>query len=218
MSTVQLHLGDCLSVLPTLAAGSVDAVITDPPYGIGENNDRNMSRANAAAAIDYGAFSWDSKRADPEAIANILRVSVSQVIFGGNYLADLLPPSQGWIVWDKERTGDFADFEMAWTSHDRASKIFRYMWSGMIKAKPEKRFHPTQKPLALMEWVIENYTTRGDTVLDPFMGSGTTGVACMKLGRNFIGIEKDAGYFAIAKKRIEQAQAQLTLPLFGVTP
>ena len=211
MPTVTLHLGDCLEVLPTLAA---DVTVIDPPYGIGESNERNLSRAKAAAAVDYGNFDWDRRRV-PEHVALAVSRANNAVVFGGNYYTDILPASSGWVVWDKENSGDFADFEMAWTSYNRASRIFRYMWNGMIKAKPEQRFHPTQKPLALMEWVIENYTRPGDVVLDCFMGSGTTGVACMKLGRNFIGIEKDAGYFKIAERRIAEAQAQLALPLFA---
>ena len=204
-----LYQGDCLDILPTLAAGSIDAVITDPPYGIGESQARVLSRTNAAAVIDYGAFTWDSERIDMEAIRQILRVSRSQVIFGGNHFADMLPPSSGWVVWDKQNTGDFSDCELAWTSHAKGVRIVRYMWNGMIKAKPEKRYHPTQKPLDVMRWVIANYTRPGDTVLDPYMGSGTTGVAALMEGRNFIGIELDAKYYAIAERRIANAQPPL---------
>ncbi len=125
-----------------------------------------------------------------------------------------MPPSPGWIVWDKlNGANDFADCELAWTSYRRAVRKIAYMWNGMIKQKPEERFHPTQKPLAVMLWVIENYTKPGDTILDPFMGSGTTGVACVQLGRNFIGIEIDARYFAIAQKRIADAEKQIIMPL-----
>ena len=155
---VTLYCADCLDVLPTLEAGSVDAVITDPPYGIGENNKKNLSRNRGAHSIDYGEFSWDEQCVDDEIIVLFLKVSEKQVIFGGNYYAHLLPASAAWIVWDKQNSGDFADFEMAWTSKKCAARMFRYMWNGMIKQKPEIRYHPTQKPLALMEWVINNYT------------------------------------------------------------
>jgi DNA modification methylase len=110
-------------------------------------------------------------------------------------------------------SGDFADCELAWTSHKKAVRKFAYMWNGMIKQKPEERYHPTQKPLALMLWVLENYTNEGNTIFDPFMGSGTTGVACVQTGRNFIGCEIDPGYFEIAKKRIEAAQLQIRMEI-----
>lgn len=190
--------------------GSVDCVITDPPYGIGENNEKNLARVSLALpkarGKDYGHYEWDRKRVGREYFDEIRRVSKHQVIFGGNYYTDYLLPSSSWIVWDKENTGDFADCELAWTSHKRAVRQFKWRWNGFIRGyggKKEERFHPTQKPVALMEWIVKNYTKSGDTILDPFMGSGTTGVACMKLGRGFIGIEINEDYFEIAKKRIE---------------
>jgi DNA modification methylase len=206
---VQLHLGDCLDFMRTMAGKSVDAVITDPPYGIGENRTAVMSRRKLAKPIDYGEFDWDEQPATAEQISEMRRLSINQVIFGGNYFE--LPPSSSWIVWDKQNSGDFADCELAWTSHKKAVRKFTYMWNGMIKQKPEKRYHPTQKPLELMEWVLLNYTKEGDTIFDPFMGSGTTGVACVQTGRNFIGCEIDPGYFKIAEKRIHDAQQQLRL-------
>lgn len=210
MSEVTLHLGDCLEYMKTMEAGSVDAVVTDPPYGIGESGKKNASRQQKAKPIDYGLYCWDIK-ITPEHLHEVRRVSQEQVIFGGNYYADQLPPSSSWIVWDKMNSGDFADCELAWTSHKKAVRKFTYMWNGFIKQKPEKRYHPTQKPLDLMKWILENYTKPGDTIFDPFMGSGTTGVACVQLGRNFIGCEIDPGYFAIAEKRIKEAQMQLRL-------
>ena len=207
-----LYQGDCLDILPTLPAGAVDAVITDPPYGIGENHSKVASRGKLAKPIDYGTFNWDNKKVSPNTIKQILRVSNSQVIFGGNYYADLLPASSSWIVWDKQNgANDFADCELAWTSHKKAVRKYTYLWNGMIKQNPEKRFHPTQKPLALMEWVINNYTKPRDVILDPFMGSGTTGVAAMRTGRKFIGIELEPEYFNIAAERIKNAAGDFTL-------
>ena len=187
-------------------------MITDPPYGIGENHSKVASRGKLAKPIDYGTFNWDNKKVSPNTIKQILRVSNSQVIFGGNYYADLLPASSSWIVWDKQNgANDFADCELAWTSHKKAVRKYTYLWNGMIKQKPEKRFHPTQKPLALMEWVINNYTKPRDVILDPFMGSGTTGVAAMRTGRKFIGIELEPEYFNIAAERIKNAAGDFTL-------
>lgn len=208
---IDLRLGDCLEILPTLASGSVDVVITDPPYGIGESSVKNSTRSKIVSVKNYGEYSWD-KKLDRVYIDAILRAARNQVIFGGNYYANWLPPSPSWIVWNKLNSGDFADCELAWTSHKRAIRKYDYMWNGCFKQHPEERYHPTQKPLSLMLWIIENYTSSGDTILDPFMGSGTTGVACVQTGRNFIGIELDPHYYEIAKRRIEQAQRQMILP------
>jgi len=199
-----LYLGDCLEIMPTL--GKVDAVVTDPPYGIGEAAGKNASRSNLAVAKDYGVDSWDDETAD-EAIALAVSISQSQIIFGGNYYN--LPPAKCWLVWDKENgANDFADAELAWTSLDKAIRLKRYMWNGMLRANKEKRGdHPTQKPIGIMEWCLD-FVPDAKTVLDPFMGSGTTGVACMNLGRSFIGIEKEPKYFDIACERIRMAQAQ----------
>ena len=210
---VTLHLGDCLEYMRTMPDRCVDAVITDPPYGINENGRKNVKRGKIAKPRDYGDYRWDAERISRNAIDEIRRVSVEQVIFGGNYYTDFLPVSTSWIVWDKLNSGDFADCELAWTSHKRAVRRYAYMWNGMIKQMPEDRYHPTQKPLSLIKWILENYTQSNNVVFDPFMGSGTTGVACVQMGRKFIGCEIDPGYFAIAEKRIREAQMQLRLPM-----
>jgi site-specific DNA-methyltransferase (adenine-specific)/modification methylase len=198
-----LYLGDCLEILPTL--GKVDAVVTDPPYGIGEAAGKNASRGHLAVAKDYGVDSWDDQTAD-DAVALCRSISLQQIIFGGNYYA--MPPASCWLVWDKENgANDFADCELAWTNLPIAVRRIRYMWNGMLRANKEKRGdHPTQKPVGVMQWAI-NFT-KGSTVLDPFMGSGTTGVACANLGRKFIGIEIEPKYFDIACERIAAAYAQ----------
>jgi len=198
-----LYLGDCLEILPTL--DKVDAVITDPPYGIGEAAGNNVRRGKLAIAKDYGVDSWDNCTADA-AVALAITKANQAIIFGGNYYH--LPPSSCWLVWDKENgVTDFADAELAWTNLSKAVRLKRYMWNGMLRANNEKRGdHPTQKPIGVMEWAINQ--TSGETILDPFMGSGTTGVACMNLGRKFIGIEIEPKYFDIACERIDQAQRQ----------
>jgi DNA modification methylase len=198
---ITLFCGDCLEVMPTL--GRVDAVLTDPPYGIGENNEKNLTRGNAAAPKDYGHYSWDAKPASIEHINAIREISKHQIIFGGNYF-DGLPATSCWLVWDKMNTGDFADCELAWTNLRKAVRRIQWRWNGMIRQGNEERFHPTQKPLEVMKWCL-GFLPDAQTILDPFMGSGTTGVACVKLGRKFIGIELDEGYFDIACKRIEDA-------------
>jgi len=198
-----LYLGDCMDVLPTL--DKVDAVICDPPYGINENSKKVASREKLAAATDYGFFDWD-KAPPPDALIELIRTKGQhQAFFGGNYFT--LPPTSCWLVWDKMNSGDFADCELMWTNWTKAVRRLQWRWNGMIRQGNEPRYHPTQKPLEVMKWVIE-LCPKSDTILDPFMGSGTTGVAAIQLGRKFIGIEREPKYFDIACKRIEQAAAQ----------
>lgn len=198
-----LYLGDCMEILPTLER--VDSLVTDPPYGINENHQKVASRTNMAAARDYGEFTWDKAPPSQELIDAIREKADFAAIFGGNYFH--LPPSSCWLVWDKLNTGDFADCELAWTNWPKAVRRIQWLWNGMIRQGGEGRFHPTQKPLEVMKWVI-GLCPKADTILDPFMGSGTTGVAAIQMGRKFIGIEREPKYFDIACKRIEQAAAQ----------
>lgn len=198
-----LYLGDCLEILPTL--GKVDAVITDPPYGINEAAGKNKSRTKLAIAKDYGNDDWDNAPPSADLIASVLAAGKWQALFGGNYFG--LPASSCWLVWDKLNSGDFADCELAWTNWPQAVRRICWRWNGMIRQGNEQRYHPTQKPLEVMKWVID-LCPKADTVLDPFMGSGTTGLAALSLGRKFIGIEREPKYFDIACRRIEQAANQ----------
>ena len=198
-----LYLADCRDVLPTLP--KVDAVITDPPYGINAARTRNSQKDGW---VDYGVDGWDLKRPDPAVFPLLLQAGHEQIVWGGNYFTDLLPPTMQWFVWDKgQRDFSLADCELAWSSQCRAARIFNYSRSAALQDGKE---HPTQKPIALMVWCIAQ-AGNPSTVLDPFMGSGTTGVACMNLGRKFIGIEREPKYFDIACRRIENAQRQVRL-------
>jgi site-specific DNA-methyltransferase (adenine-specific)/modification methylase len=201
-----LYLGDCAEILPTLK--QFDAVVTDPPYGIGESKGRNKTRGKLATSKDYGNDDWDNEPIDKQAIDLIRNLSKWQIIFGGNYFE--LPPTKCWLIWDKENGAtDFADAEMAWTNLNKAVRLKRYMWHGMLRANKEPRGdHPTQKPVGIMEWAISHLPTETQTIIDPYMGSGTTGVACVKMGKSFVGIEREQKYFDIACKRIELAYAQ----------
>jgi site-specific DNA-methyltransferase (adenine-specific)/modification methylase len=199
-----LYLGDCAEVLSMI--DKVDAVITDPPYGINENSKKVASRGNMAAPKDYGHFDWDKSPPSDELIELIRTKGKYQAFFGGNYFT--LPPTSCWLVWDKlNGDNDFADCELAWTNWHKAVRRLQWRWNGMIRQGNEERYHPTQKPLEVMKWVIE-LCPKSDTILDPFMGSGTTGVAAIQLGKKFIGIEREKQYFDIACKRIEQAVSQ----------
>jgi DNA modification methylase len=206
-----LYLGDCLEVMPTL--GTVDAVVTDPPYGIGETGCNSRQKLGVSRLgtktrlVNYEKKQWDSTPCSAEQIAAMRGCSKWQVIFGGNYF--VLPPTSCWLVWDKKNgASDFADCELAWTNLPKAVRRIEFMWNGMLRAGGEARDdHPTQKPVAVMRWCIQHIPD-ADTILDPFMGSGTTGVACVKLGRKFTGIELDDEYFDIACRRIEAAYKQ----------
>mgnify|MGYP002813257839 CR=1 FL=1 len=203
--------GDCLAVMRDFAPGSFDAVITDPPYGVNYNpcgGDGAVPRRNFSRVVG------DDKAFDPAPFLSFPTV----VLFGANHYADRLPASSEWIVWDKRcgmASSDMADCEFVWTNRGGPARIFRHLWVGMIRASEngERKLHPTQKPLALMRWIVERYTEPGQRVLDPFCGSGTTGVACAKLGRDFVGIEISEEYAAIARRRIEAATRQGKLGL-----
>ena len=200
-----VYCEDCLEAMRKLPDKSC-VVITDPPYGIGESNERNATRINLAQPTNYGHYDWDKKPATPEQIAELMRAGFSHCVFGGNYFH--LPPATCWIVWDKDNTGDFADCELAWTSFPGAVRKFKWRWNGMLQEKggrdKEIRQHPTQKPLPLMRWIIEKYTQPDDIILDPFAGSGTTLVAAKQLGRKFLGFEIEPKYVEICKQRLAQ--------------
>lgn len=203
---VTLYLGDCREILPTL--GKVDAVVTDPPYGINENERKIASRGKLATPTDYGVVEWDKKPIDADLVALIRKVSEWQIIFGGNYFEGLGPTSC-WLIWDKKNgANDFADCELAWTNLPKAVRRIEWLWNGMIRKGNDVREHPTQKPEGVMKWCIEHIPPPATLILDPFFGSGTTGVAAVKLGRKFIGIEIDEHYFSIACRRIADALKQ----------
>jgi DNA modification methylase len=187
----RLILADCRDVLPTL--GKVDAVVTDPPYGIG-------IAANPVRQ-KHEKRDWDNQPPNRELINQCLEIGKTAIIWGGNYFD--LPPTQKILVWDKIQPADFslAMLEIAWTNIGGPAKMFRQSVTGYSKD------HPTQKPVQLMQWCL-SFLPDADTILDPFMGSGTTGVACVNLGRKFIGIELDPDYFEIACKRIYEAYKQ----------
>ena len=194
--SVTLYCGDCLSLLPGLKA---DAVVTDPPYGIGVCR---MTLGNGHRRVFRGNESWDDSA---PCLDSLIEFGVPSVIWGGNHFS--LPVSRGWLVWDKG-TGDndFADCELAWTNTDSAIRKVFCSWVGRnAKERGDfDRHHPTQKPIAVMEWSIGRVSRNDcDTILDPFMGSGTTGVASVRTGRRFIGIELEPKYFDIAVRRIK---------------
>jgi DNA modification methylase len=203
---MNLILADCLPELRKMRTKSISLLLTDPPYGIGHGTQR-------AANSCYRFFvpkPWDRAIPSPEVFQEMLRVGSQHVIWGGNFYAHILPPSGAWLVWHK-MDGlpplQYTECEMAWTSCGTKSKVFNCRHRGSLKDSKETPVaHPTQKALKVMKWCIELFSKPGDTILDPFMGSGTTGVACALLGRNFIGIERDPEYLHMAKRRIALAK------------
>lgn len=193
-----LYCGDCMDALPLI--GMVDAVITDPPYGIGFS----AQPTKAQRANGMQPESWDDVAV--QGIDLLRATGEIQIIWGGNYYA--LPPTRGWLSWFKpDAPPSMANFELAWTNQDRNA---RQLSVSISATNAERVGHPTQKPLALMRWTIDQAgpTDKVRSIADFYMGSGTTGVAAIQLGRKFIGIERDERYFDIACKRIEQAVAQ----------
>lgn len=204
-----IYHGDCREILPQLEP--VDLVLTDPPYGLGENRRRVMSRGRKSAKCpgayvrDYGDHDWDTP-VPLELLSVVIEKGTNAIVFGGNFYA--LPHTKCWLVWDKLMTGDFAPCELAWTNLPGAVRRITHCWNGIQRLGNEDRFHPTQKPLHVMAWCIgqadAKTKTRIGSVLDPFMGSGTTLRAAKDLGRRVIGIELEEKYCEIAAKRMRQ--------------
>ena len=206
----RLILGDCREILPTL--GKVDAVVTDPPYGIGyahSSGGRAVVSRRLPARRHAQPIVGDDEAFDPSEWLTFPEV----IMWGADHYASMLPHGR-WLAWDKisgaSLVDSFSDVEFAWHSKPGAARIISYLWKGVLQdgEKGAQRWHPTQKPIAVMAWCIKQLRRPAEFILDPFMGSGTTGVACVKLGRKFIGIEIDENYFDIACRRIEKAYAQ----------
>lgn len=217
---ITIYHGDCWEILtsallPLPEIYPIDLVVTDPPYGIGA--DRNL-RANTqygaavAPSRDYGDGTWDFEPPSCETISAIIGIARYAIIWGGNHLG-MLPSSSCWLVWDKDNGGNgYADCELAWTNLPQAVRRYRYRWMGMLQehagALKETRWHPTQKPIVIMQWAIKQAPDDCRYILDPFMGSGTTLRAAKDLGRRALGIELEERYCEIAAKRLAQSVLQ----------
>lgn len=217
---------DCLDGMRLMKEQGLKAdwCITDPPYGIGVGstayaNGVSMVGNALAKRRDYSQTEngWDSIRIEKRYFNLMRELSKEQIIFGGNYYADILPPTKSWVVWDKRVTdnmrNNFADCELGWCSKDVA-RVFRYMYNGMLQGNmknKDQRFHPTQKPTQLWIMLLNYYTKKGDLILDPFAGSQSLRVACHKMQRHYIGFELDKEYFDNGSAWFNSVSAQLSL-------
>ena len=206
----QVYQVDCLDAMRAFPDDYFDLVITDPPYGIDVGETGKWGWEGAAKNQDYGSADWDNKPMSLDQFKEIQRISKNQIIFGGNYFTNILPPSSCWVVWDKDNQGSpFADCELIWASFEKTVRIVKWRWYGMLQEHgghfKEKRYHITQKPLGVMRWIIEKYCKTGDTILDPFCGSGSTLVAARELGHQFMGFDLVEHYVDIARMRLAMA-------------
>lgn len=216
------YLMNCMDAMKEFPDGFFDLAIVDPVYGdvtkggyMTHNRGQHIGKGSASSK-GYHDGLWNQQKTGIEYFSELRRVSCNQIVWGGNYFADILPVSQGWIVWDKEHQAErtFADCELAWTSFNKATRTFRYMWDGMLqgnmKAK-ENRIHPTQKPVALYNWILKNYAHHGDKILDTHVGSASSLIACHRAGLEYWGFEIDTVYYNAAKERLDRETAQVNI-------
>ena len=209
---------DCLEAMREMPDKAFDLAVVDPIYG-GVTQGGYMknldSTTKLAKPIQYNLALWNQPKTGKEYFSELFRVSKNSIVWGGNYFVEEINRnSQCWIVWDKQNTGGFADFEMAWTSFDSASRIFRFTWNGMLQEdmkNKEVRIHPTQKPVALYKWILSRYAKPGDKILDTHLGSGSSRIAAYDLGFDFVGYEIDKEYFDKQEERFAKHTAQTSL-------
>lgn len=211
----EIYLGDCLDIMRDIPDKSVDLILTDIPYGINADKknsiDKKQSIKSACNSNFYGNQKWDNDIPDKIYFDEIFRISKNQIIFGGNYVG----LKGGYIYWKKNVSmPTYSDGELAWYSHGIKIKEYEYTWHGMIQEDMKNkqiRKHPTEKPIALLQMILKDFSKENDLIFDGFAGSGTTALACIELNRRFICVEKDVDYYNIARKRIEDAKSQLRL-------
>ena len=205
---------DCLEHMSKIPDNFYDLCLTDPPYGIGM--DGKVGINGAGRAKEYQNKNWDKSTPSKEIFDEIIRVSKNQIIFGANHFIDKIPYSSScWLFWDKDnKESFFADGELAWTNFKTAVRVYKFRWHGMLQqdmANKEDRHHPTQKPVELFKMILRDYAIKNDytKIFDPFMGSGTTAIACKSLSLDYVGCELDKDYYEIINKRLSQVQGSL---------
>lgn len=205
---------DCMDLMKEIPDKYFDLAIVDPPYGIGV--DGRIGGGVLAKKSSFEKKGWDTKSPDEDYFKELMRVSKNQIIWGANHFISKIPfDSSCWIVWDKDNgQNDFADCELAYTSFKTAVRKFVFRWQGMLQGdmkNKEIKFHPTQKPVALYTWLLNNYAEKGDKILDTHVGSASSLIACHNMGFNYMGCELDECYFRMATERLEAHKSQLRL-------
>ena len=213
--TSEVYLEDCVEALKRFPDKHFDLAIVDPPYGIGMDKTHFKTKSSNAKPTEYGKKDWDNAIPSKEYFNELLRVSKNQIVWGGNYFVENLTNSSCWVVWDKDNGNSIhADCELAWTSYNTGVRKVKYLWHGMrqqnMKNK-EERIHPTQKPIALYKWLLMNYASEGNLILDTHLGSGSSRIAAYDLGYDFIGFEIDPEYYEKQEKRFKDFVSQLRL-------
>tara|TARA_R110000765_G_scaffold416739_1_gene518737 strand:- start:814 stop:1473 length:660 start_codon:yes stop_codon:yes gene_type:complete len=212
-STINLHLGDSLEAMRKMPDNAYDLAIVDPPYGIGATVTIGAGDMRSGVMVEskWEKKQWDNNRPTKEYFKQLKRVSVNQIIWGGNYFSDLLSVSPCWIVWDKVQRIKLPDAEFAWCSFKTGIKIFEYSRSKLQGFMNPNRFHPTEKPVKLYEWLLTNYAKEGNKILDTHLGSCSIAIACHNLKFDLDGWELDEDYYKAGVKRFEQHKKQLQL-------
>jgi site-specific DNA-methyltransferase (adenine-specific) len=203
IGSATLYLGDCMKLMATMPNKSIDLAIVDPPYGIGETWRKDKASPFYKHVSKYKNNSIQNK----EYFNELFRVSVNQIIWGGNYYTQFLPPTGAWLFWDKKRSEKTfaAQGELAWTSLHISLKIIPLRWNGFCVCEPRSKIHPHEKPVALYEWILSRFAEPGMNVLDTHLGSGSIAIACQKAGCSLIASEIEKNYFNAACKRIKEA-------------
>jgi site-specific DNA-methyltransferase (adenine-specific) len=212
---------DCMTIMKRYPDKFFDLAVVDVPYGIGESKKQRSVgtkgderwKGRATNWTDYSPKDWDNEAPDKTYFDELIRVSKNQIVWGANHFISKVPyDSPCWLVWDKKNgDSDFADCELAWTSFDKAVRKFDWLWNGFQKQRPEDRIHPTQKPVALYDWIFSRFAKDGDLILDTHLGSGSSRIAAHKAGLNFVGCEIDKEYFEGQEARFKEFIKQLRL-------
>ena len=214
MPISEVYNMDCRAAMREMPDKAFSLAIVDPPYGIGIANKKDgfHSRKGKRSYNPHAKKSWDSSIPPPEYFSELMRVSENQIVWGGNYMTDYLYASRCWIFWDKVKSvQNYADGEFAWTSFDENARKVTIQHSGFLRSDPQKSIHPTQKPIALYKWLLQNYAKPGDTILDTHLGSGSSRIAAYDMGFDFTGYELDTEYFNASDARFKNHISNLKL-------
>ena len=217
---IELLNCDCMEYMATVPDKYFDLAIVDPPYGIGMAKTTNIPNPKKGFKGNklHNEKEWDKEIPSEDYFLEVQRISKEQIIWGGNYFTEYLKPTKAWIFWSKKETktqgSNFSDGELAWTSFKKVTRLFEYGWIGIDYCnKSESKIHPTQKPVALYEWLLTNYAKKGQRILDTHLGSGSSAIAAHYFGVDFVGCELDKDYFEAAKARFDMATKQLAMSI-----